>query len=244
MHAFRVYSSDVTYSSHSDAKVACAKIAVDEGVLDYLKRGNGHSPPSEPVHDSHVRNSGGPVTSGPISLQAFYESLPRPFPELVGDKTALEINGPAWLNTTIQAARGGRLKANFFWMTDGSAGCKLSPRISRLQPNTYRTVHSCLLRLERPGTCKSYLVDTRFYRRGDAKAAVCLLAMSLGVGNYIREVGVSVQEKPSHYLKQIANQYIYPQLASECEKVRPGNRPTFTPNTDRDGKNYISVSLE
>jgi hypothetical protein len=125
MHAFRVYSSDTTYSSHSDAKAACAKTAVDEGVIDYLKRGNGHSPPSEPVHDSHVRISGMPVTAGPISLQAFYESLPRPFPELVGEKTALEINGPAWLNTTIQAAKGGRFKATFFWMTDASAGRKL-----------------------------------------------------------------------------------------------------------------------
>jgi len=34
-----------------------------------------------------------------LSLQVFYESLLQPFHEPVGDKTAYEINGPAWLNT-------------------------------------------------------------------------------------------------------------------------------------------------
>jgi hypothetical protein len=125
MHAFRVYSSDATYSCHSDAKSACAEIAVGEGVIDYLKQGNGHCPSSDPG-DEHVRTSSAPVIAGPISVQDFYESLPKPFPEFVGDKTASEINGPAWLNTTIQGARGGRLKANFHWMIDGSAGCKVS----------------------------------------------------------------------------------------------------------------------
>ena len=124
MHALRVYSSDTIYSCHADAKAACAKIAIDGGVLDYLKRGNGHSPSSEPVGDECVGTF--PVIAAPISLQEFYDSLPKPFAESVGDKTASEINGPAWLNTAIQAARGGRLKASFFWLMDGSAGCKLS----------------------------------------------------------------------------------------------------------------------
>jgi hypothetical protein len=125
MHAFRVYSSDTTYSSHCDAKAACAKTAIDEGVLDYLKRGNGHFPPSDPAGGEQVRTSSVQVFLAPISLQNFYDGLPKPFPEVVGDKTALEINGPAWLNTTIQTARGGRLKATFHWLMDGSAGCKL-----------------------------------------------------------------------------------------------------------------------
>ena len=99
-------------------------------------------------------------------------------------------------------------------------------------------MHGCLLRLERPGETRSYLVDTRFYKRADAKAAVSLLAMSQGVGNYIREVGATVQAKISHHFKMLAHQHIYPRLSTECEKVRPGNRPIFIPFTDRDGGRF------
>ena len=102
-------------------------------------------------------------------------------------------------------------------------------------------MHGCLLRLERPGEPRSYLVDLRFYKRGDAKAAVCLLAMSQGVGHYIKEVGEAVQTKLSPESKKLAHQHIYFQLASECEKVRPGNHPIFTFPTDRDGNDFDVV---
>jgi hypothetical protein len=107
--------------------------------------------------------------------------------------------------------------------------------------NMNRIVHGCLLRLERPGQCRSYLVDARFYKRGEAKAAVCLLAMSQGVGNYIREVGAASQTRLPDHLKILAHQHIYPQLGSECENVRSGNRPIFTNYTDRDGGIRISI---
>jgi hypothetical protein len=125
-HAFRVYSTDTTYSCQSDAQAACAKSAIDEGVLDYIKQGNGHRPPSDPPSDEPVMPCAPVIRGPPITLQDFYESLPKPFPESFGDQTASEINGPAWINTAIQGARGGRLKANFHWLMDTSAGCKAS----------------------------------------------------------------------------------------------------------------------
>lgn len=67
--------------------------------------------------------------------------------------------------------------------------------------------------------------------------------MSQGVGNYIREVGAAAQTKVSHHFKTLAHQHIYPQLVSECEKVRPGNRPMFTTDADRDGGSQISMLL-
>jgi hypothetical protein len=103
-------------------------------------------------------------------------------------------------------------------------------------------VHGCLLRLERPGQCRSYLVDARFFKRGDAKSAVSLLAMSQGVGKYIREVGAAARTRLPDRLKALAHLHIYPQLASESEKVRPGNRPIFTTNAHRDGENRNSIS--
>ena len=241
LHAFRVYSSDPIYSSHSDAKAACAKTAIDEGVLDYLERGNGHCPLSNRTADGCVRTSGVPVFLPPISLQNFYDSLPKPFPEFVGDKTASEINGPAWLNTAIQTARGSKLKATFLWLMDDSAGCKLSSALFCFKHNLNWTVHGCLLRLERPGESMSYLVDARFYKRADAKAAVSLLAMSQGVGDYIRDVGAAMQTKVSHHLKMLAQQHIYPRLSTECAKIRPGNCPIFTTFTDRDGGRFSCV---
>lgn len=60
----------------------------------------------------------------PLSLQMFYESLPQPFPEALDGATAAEINAPAWLNMTVQSARGGRLKVNFVSLSERSSGCK------------------------------------------------------------------------------------------------------------------------
>ena len=121
----RVYSTDTTYITALDAKRACAKIALDQGVLDFIKFGNGQSQPT-------VRSStdGGkeaivdPTTVPVLSLQSFYESLPRPFPEDVGDKTAVEINAPGRFNTAMQHARGGKLSASFTWIAGETPGRK------------------------------------------------------------------------------------------------------------------------
>jgi hypothetical protein len=59
-----------------------------------------------------------------MTLQAYYESLPRPFPESFGTKTAAEINAPSYINTLLQSARGGRLKNNFYWITDKTTSRK------------------------------------------------------------------------------------------------------------------------
>jgi hypothetical protein len=106
-------------------------IALDQGVLDYIKHGNGQTQPSvpEPLNDENMENTEkvtdtiSPPPSA-LSLQTFYEALPQPFPEPFGDKTASEINAPAWLNTTIQASRGGKLSTNFIWINDGILGRK------------------------------------------------------------------------------------------------------------------------
>jgi len=128
-HSLRVYSTDTTYITALDAKQACAKIALDQGVLEFIKYGNGQSQPT-------VRSStdGGkeaivdPTTVPILSLQSFYESLPRPFPEDVGDKTAVEINAPCRFNTAVQHARGGKLSTTFIWIAGESPGRKCCTR--------------------------------------------------------------------------------------------------------------------
>ena len=97
-------------------------------------------------------------------------------------------------------------------------------------------VHGCLLRLERPGEVKSYLVDTRFTKRAEAKSAVCLLAMSQGVGSYIRGVGKAVEDKLSPQMRRYISEVLLPALNSEYRKLRgAGVLPPFEYEMELDG---------
>jgi hypothetical protein len=127
-HSIRVYSSDTKYETIAEAKAICAKVALEQDVLDYIKRGNGQV---EPEKSSIYMSDGDADTQetatnatytppAPLTLQAFYGTFPQPFPENFGDKSAVEINAPSWLNTAIQGARGGKLSSHFIWTTNGT----------------------------------------------------------------------------------------------------------------------------
>ncbi len=131
-HSLRVYSTNSVFNSEFDAKTACAQKALDEGILDYIKFGNGQTEHAqlsledkEPELFDQQRRPQKRKTR-PMSLQYYYESLPRPFPEPFGDKTAVEINAPSYINTLLQSARGGRLKNTFYWIMDKATGRKFS----------------------------------------------------------------------------------------------------------------------
>ncbi|TBU39205.1 hypothetical protein BD309DRAFT_872776 [Dichomitus squalens] len=196
----RVYSVSTVYNSAAEAKKACAEAALAEGVIDFIKSWTA----SDTDMDVDEVDS-----STALSLEQFFESLPQPFPEPVAGRTAVDINGPAWLNTTIQSARGGKIVPKFVYTVD--------PRYN---------FHGCLLRLECPGAVKSYLVDARFAKRNEAKAAVCLLAMSEGVGEYIRGVGQAVKDKLPPAVRRHVSSVLLPLLNAEYRKVRgPGMQP-------------------
>lgn len=84
------------------------------------------------------------------------------------------------------------------------------------------------MRLTAPGhCCRSYLVDSRFPKRAEAKAAVCLLAMSEGVGDFIRGLAKQVEDRlPPELRKRVTGLYL-PTLTSECRKRRPEVQPVF-----------------
>lgn len=109
----RVYSVNTVYKSPGEARKACADAAIADGVIDYIKTWHAAAvdqPPDETEPPSST------------TLQEFFDSLPQPFPEPVAGKTAADINGPAWLNTTIQAARGCKLVPNFIWTVNPQLG--------------------------------------------------------------------------------------------------------------------------
>jgi len=104
-------------------------------------------------------------------------------------------------------------------------------------------VHGCFLRLDRPGEYRAYLVDPRFPKRADAKAAVCLRALSHGVGDYVRAIGKAVESKVTPLMKSWANDQVYPILLSEYSKVRSGH-PAFAYEKDKDGRSLSYLPAE
>ena len=127
MHLFRVFSVDVAHPTFEAAKAACAADAITEGILDFIKFGNGQTAPAErrffQSQEDDATSTSPPVA---LTLQGFFEALPRPLPEPVDDKSVSEINAPGWLNTLIQSARGGKLEHKFIWTTDTKLGSKFS----------------------------------------------------------------------------------------------------------------------
>ncbi|PIL32569.1 hypothetical protein GSI_05272 [Ganoderma sinense ZZ0214-1] len=205
----RVYSVNTVYSSIPEARKACAEAALADGVINFIRSW-------VPSDDMDIVEESDPFSA--IGLQQFFDSLPKPFPETVAGRSATDINGPAWLNTTIQSARGGKLVPNFIWTSDAR-----------------HNLHGCLLRLERPGEVRSYLVEARFVKRMEAKAAVCLLAMSEGVGDYIRDVGKAVKDRLSPATRKHVSEVLQPLFNAEYRKVRgPGIQPAIEFDQDMD----------
>ncbi|KAJ7159845.1 hypothetical protein C8R43DRAFT_993814 [Mycena crocata] len=206
-HSYRVYSCEPMYASPSEAREHCAEIAIRENVLEFIKHGNGQIVPksdSDIVHD--------PSSGPPRSLQAFYESLPRPFEEPFGEKTAAEINAPGWFNSLLVGAKGTRFTADYHPIsatTDGPV-----------------PLQGCVLRLNRPGECRSYLADPRFSTQKDAKSAVVLLALSQGAGKYIRECGAAVDALITPEMRRFVLTYVLPALAAQTQRIS-GVAPQF-----------------
>ncbi|KAI9439364.1 hypothetical protein H4582DRAFT_134194 [Lactarius indigo] len=219
LHLFRACSVDVDYATFELAKAACAADAVAEGILDFIKFGNGQTAPTETrpfaPQEDETQSAPPPIA---LTLQGFFEALPRPLPEAVDDKTVAEINAPGWLNTLIQSARGGKLELKFIWTTDTKLG-----------------THGAVLRLTRPGEVRTYMVEPQFSKRADAKSAVCLAALAADVGAYVRGIGAAIEAKITPEARSLVFDSIFPLLLSEYGKFWPNKPPEiFEYTKDRD----------
>lgn len=219
LHLFRACSVDVDYASFEEAKAACAADATAEGILDFIKFGNGQTAPAErrlfAPQEDEAQSSPPPIA---LTLQGFFEALPRPLPEPVDDKTVAEINAPGWLNTLVQSARGGKLELKFIWTTDTKLG-----------------THGAVLRLTRPDEVRTYLVEPQFSKRADAKSAVCLAALAAGAGAYVRSIGDAIEAKISPEARTLVFDSIFPLLLTEYGKLWPNKLPEmFDYTKDRD----------
>ncbi|KAJ7280224.1 hypothetical protein C8J57DRAFT_1174939 [Mycena rebaudengoi] len=208
-HLYRVYSCEPAFDSRSLARENCAVLAVGEGVLDFIRYGNGQT---KPRSEASVVATSPTEPRSPSSLQSFYESLPRPFEEASEDKTAIEVNAPFYLHSVLNSAKGARFSASFHAL--GAAG----NGASRLQ--------GCLLRLNRPGECRSYLVDPQFSSHKEARVAVSLLALYQGAAKYIREVAAAVEAKVSPEMRKFVLSVVLPALDAESMRIS-GVSPRF-----------------
>ncbi|KAF9560441.1 hypothetical protein CPC08DRAFT_476235 [Agrocybe pediades] len=219
-HAFRAYSVDAVYETPKEAKLECAKAALKEGVLDFIKYGNGQTEPTAFNDDDVVESmsdTGTPPPSKAMDLQEFFASLPKPFPEDLGNGAAVDVNVISYLNQLMQSARGGKLSSSFQPISD-----------------TGRMLHGCILRIERPGETRTYIVDPVFTKRADARPGVALLAMSQGLGDYLRSIKHGIDDKLPPDMRTMANVKFMQMLSMECCRVRAGNRPVFLFSSDHD----------
>jgi len=78
-----------------------------------------------------------------LTLQAFFEALPRPLPEPVDDKTVAKFKAPGSLNRLIQSACGGKFDHKLIWTTDVlRVGVEGAERVVRVCTNDYLAVCS------------------------------------------------------------------------------------------------------
>ncbi|KAJ7075991.1 hypothetical protein B0H15DRAFT_955967 [Mycena belliarum] len=208
-HCYRVYSCEPTFENLSKARESCANHAIDEGVLEFIRHGNGQMAPRT---DSTPRE--GRIELLQPTLQEFFEALPRPFEEPFQDKTAAEINAPGWLSTMITAAKGARYVADYY-LVSATSGTILT-----------RILHGCLLRLKRPQECRSYFVHPQFVLQKDAKAAVAFLALSQGAGKYIREAGALVEAQVTPEMRRFVLSSVFTALAAETQRIS-GTAPLY-----------------
>lgn len=118
----------------------------------------------------------------------------------------------------------------------------ISAQVSTLSLSSL-TVHGCLLKLDRPGEYKAFLVDARFLKRSDAKAAVCLQAMSEGIGHYIRSIISAIDAKITPAMRSFSKNVVLPALMSELSKIDTGLHPHFEYDKERDGWHFSLTCL-
>ncbi|KIK66630.1 hypothetical protein GYMLUDRAFT_69786 [Collybiopsis luxurians FD-317 M1] len=209
---FRVYSTPD--NTLSDPKLTCAQIAIEGGVLDFIRSSEGHVEDLVPPLLSSSANDR--ITMW-ANVQEFIKSLPQPFPEPEFAKSIdrAEMNIMNWYNNIFQEAnryRSSPLQQSFHYLQ-------------------IRQRHGCLLRIEDPNLdpsqAKNYLVEPRFSKKNKAKLAVCLQAMSEGVGDFFRSFIPGHAKQVTSDMHHYANKIVWPQLMAACRSIGPDVVPSL-----------------
>lgn len=156
-HATRVYSVHHTFRNRAEAKKAVAFVAFKQGVIDFIKYANGQTSPLVLIREldgdadenlnreviEQTREAEKEVTIEATSvnvklkkhqipldamtLQAFTNSLTKPFPETPGLKPLGDGNPIGWVNTAVQSARGSKMSITWTYLSNAKLSCKPFP---------------------------------------------------------------------------------------------------------------------
>ncbi|RXW14770.1 hypothetical protein EST38_g11087, partial [Candolleomyces aberdarensis] len=196
-HAMRIYSSSPEYSNFDQARAACALVALEEGIREYIMYGNGQkfkpvkaSSTSEGSRRAHVV----PPLHKQLSLQEFFDTLPRPFVETIDEnKGVYEHQWSGRLNIIIQGAKLHTCRASYHFSSSGTknslTGCVLRIVI------THPPILSALGFSGRKELVKTYVVDPHFVKSNDAKIAVGIVAVTQNVRGYLAGISKTYEEK-------------------------------------------------
>jgi hypothetical protein len=155
-HTARVFSVHHIYKTRAEAKAAVAAVAIKQGVLDFIKYANGQTVPTvfvrelegdadenlnrEVINETNMASKEVTIDATAVNvtlkkhqipidamtLQAFTNSLPKPFPETPGLKPTGEGNPVGWLNAAAQSARGSRMSITWTYLSNAKLSCTYS----------------------------------------------------------------------------------------------------------------------
>lgn len=89
------------------------------------------------------------------------------------------------------------------------------------------------------GTNRSYLVDPVFAKRQDAKIAVCLEAISLGVSQWIRSISTSMEDRLTKEMKDRAREVFIPAINSSLQRLKPPQRAEWIFSSQNHGVSMV-----
>ncbi|KAJ3848400.1 hypothetical protein EV368DRAFT_86662 [Lentinula lateritia] len=211
----RVYSTPE--NTKSNAQVVCAQIAIDCGVLDFIKFGGGQVRPSSPNPPTSDRG----IAMVWSNVQEFINTLPRPFPEseFEDHPQKLEDGILQWFNKFRQDANKTRahpLEFQFHFLQ-------------------VKHAYGCVLRIEPPPSdsdpkqAQTYLVEPRFSKKAKSRVGVCIQAMSEGVGSFLRAYAPDtkttlpgVNSLVTLEMQRVVNDTMWPALEAACRELGPG----------------------
>ncbi|EPQ53310.1 hypothetical protein GLOTRDRAFT_140149 [Gloeophyllum trabeum ATCC 11539] len=195
----RGYSVDILYRTLEDATRACATLAIDQGVLDFIKYGNGQLQPTPRTSRSLDDVSTDRTRRRFASIQEFAESIGNPKTDHIPTN---------WLNKIMTRAHGG-LQAKFIVISE--------PTSTTACPGY---LHGCVLRLTRPsGQPLTYILEPVLQKQEDVKNAVCLVAATQGVEDYIASVAKEVESRVTPEMRRLAHDTVLPLLTAEVKAL-------------------------
>ncbi|KAJ8091848.1 hypothetical protein PM082_021084 [Marasmius tenuissimus] len=210
-NSYRIYSTTSECDTAVIAQEECARIALAEGLGEYLRLSDGSTTGSTMDNSTHWNDP-----------QQFYDALGPAFRARFGDQPLAKLQPINWLNTSLKKVKGSRL-VHSFQLVRGNGD--------------NRNLLGCILRFQRDRETRSYFVEPRFKKEKDAKTAVCLQAMSEGAGDYFRSLEAILEASVSGKMKDLAKRIrtaLQPDRPSQPTNRDPTHTYEIKFHVDRD----------